>query len=217
MMFLLCILSQVINPRCSVSESKLRRRQQSLCVRCTYFDSVFVSQPPAICVSELRSVSRGFPVQTRTRAPLLIQHSDSGFQCYCDEVSPNRQHWAEIFPSLSCLWRNWWEYPHFSLFFIGRNSLSILCPSPTPSCPAPAGIEVVCKCERLSNNLQHWRSLPSWIFSFLFCNDSHRLLTGRARGESDLWLHIQTHLLSGHKQAYLGCFPSLTIRLLLVT
>lgn len=184
MTFLLCILSRVINPRCSVLESKLRRRQQSLCVRCTFFDSVFVSQPSAICVSEPRSVSRGFPVQTRTRAPLLIQHSDSGFQCYCDEVSPNRQHWAEIFPSLGCLWRNWRENPHFSFFFIGRNSLSILCPSLTPSCPTPAVIEVPCmrKTEQQPSAWTIFAQLDFFL-SFLQCFSSfaHRKSKGRVR------------------------------------
>lgn len=107
------------------------------------------------------------------------------------------------------------ESPFF-FFFIGRNSLSILCPSLTPSCPTPAVIEVPCM-RKTEQQPSAWTIFAQLDFFLPFCNDSHPLLTGRARGESNLWRHIQTHLLSGHKQAYLGCFPSLTIRLLLVT
>lgn len=56
-----------------------------------------------------------FPFK-REHARLYWFSTHSGFQCYCDEVSPNRQHWAEIFPSLGYLWRNWRENPHFSFF-----------------------------------------------------------------------------------------------------
>lgn len=181
-------------------------RSCGLCVRCTFFDSVFVSQPSAICVSEPRSVSRGFPVQTRTRAPLLIQHSDSGFQCYCDEVSPNRQHWAEIFPSLGCLWRNWRENPHFSFFFIGRNSLSILCPSLTPSCPTPAVIEVPCmrKTEQQPSAWTIFAQLDFFL-SFLQCFSSfaHRKSKG-----SPIYDVISKHTFcQDTNKLILGVFP----------
>lgn len=179
MTFLLCILSRVINPRCSVLESKLRRRQQSLCVRCTFFDSVFVSQPSAICVSEPRSVSRGFPVQTRTRAPLLIQHSVTVMKCLQTGNTEQR-----FFPHSAVCEGTDERIPIFLFFFIGRNSLSILCPSLTPSCPTPAVIEVPCmrKTEQQPSAWTIFAQLDFFL-SFLQCFSSfaHRKSKGRVR------------------------------------
>lgn len=74
--------------------------------------------------------------------------------------------------------------PIFLFFFIGRNSLSILCPSLTPSCPTPAVIEVPCmrKTEQQPSAWTIFAQLDFFL-SFLQCFSSfaHRKSKGRVR------------------------------------
>lgn len=148
-----------------------------------------------LCIRAEKHFSR-FPIRWEHK-PLLIQHSDSGLQCYCDEVSPKRQNGAAVCEGTED--RNP-LFPPFFFFDGGRNRFSILC-LPTP-CPAPAGIEALCICERLSNNLQRWRSPPSWIFLSPFTQGKSKGRVGSAR-----WLHIQTRLCRDTNKLILGAPP----------
>lgn len=93
---------------------------RSKCLECIRAEEHFlVTGKSRLCTSSMPS----HQMRTRTSS---IQHSDSGFQCYCHLETGNTE---QSFSSLGCLWRNEDGNPLF-----GEDLFSLFCVSSHISC-----------------------------------------------------------------------------------